>query len=198
MIKTGLLYRLFPPYKQVLTGKGSTKHLDHLLSNLAGVDQIVAKGRYIHDQVLIGALVCPLVAAYGLLEDLPPGRKAVSTLNRRIRETIKPLLREAGFSKGNAEAVCYMLFAQYVLNRSLKQGSLPKTLCRKKYFGPGLCLFQIEAFGRNESLPSMFVEAANAQRIELLVPVRSSKKRRSQNHVNRHSKPSVPPPSKNP
>lgn len=177
MIKSGLLFTLFPPYKKIFDSEQWKKIEARLMNNLTGVDKVIDIGGKITDQELLAAFINPLVPAYETYGKLPSGRKAVSVVNRRIRNTIKPMVQAAGFSKGNAEAVCYMIFAQFMLHRAISMGKLPRLLTNKNYFGPGLRLYQIEAIGRSESMPRMFVEAARSRKIELL-PYGRDKKRR--------------------
>ncbi len=176
MIETGLLYSLFPPYQKALEGKRGVRVRAHLESNLAGMDKIMSIRGGISDQELLAAFVAPIVYSLGIQDGAPQGRKAISYMNQMIRDKVKPLVQQAGFSKGNAEAACHMLFAQYVLKRALGQGNLPKTLVNKNYFGPGLRLYQVECAGRGETIPRMFADAARAKGIQLLI--QSPKRRR--------------------
>lgn len=177
MIDSGLLMTLFTPYKEIFESDLKEKSESRLMGNLSGVDKVIGyKGR-VTDQELLAAFISPLVFAFGIYDNLPSGRKAVSLVNRRIRDRIKPLVQQAGFSKGNAEAVGTMLFAQYMLTRAIGSGKLPRILTNKNYFGPGLRLYQIEAMGRGESLPRMFKEAARSKKISLF-PFGKSKRRR--------------------
>ena len=179
-IETGLLYSLFPPYQKVLTGDRGQQARSHLMANMAGIDYILSKGVPISDLELMAAFFSPLANALGIFENLPQGRKAVRMVNVGIREKIKPLIREGEFSRGNTEAVCHMIFVQFMLRNALQHGLLPKSLTNKNYFGPGLHLYQIEAVGRREAMPGMFVQAAKEQSIPLLLqPKKSRRKRRN-------------------
>lgn len=179
MIRTELLYALFPAYHPALECEQGERTRAHLMSNLAGLDRIVSRGTAISDQELMAAFTSPLQEALGIFANLPPGRKAIGRVNAGIRDKVKPLLREAEFSRGNAEGVCHMLFALFLLRRALRHGALPKSLTNKNYFGPGLRLYQIEAAGRGENTPGMFLNAARENNIELLVkPGKSRRKRR--------------------
>lgn len=184
-IETGMINALFPPYEKYLSGDNGEEVRKALMSNMTGIDKIIETGGVIDDHELLAAFISPLIIGCRLKEDLPPGRKAASVFNRRIRETIKPILREAGFSRGYTEAICHMLFAQHILNDALRKGSLPQSISNKNYFGPGLRLFQIEAVGQARWTPKIFFNAAKLNGIKLLVKPRSKKRVRRRSKQSR-------------
>ncbi len=87
-------------------------------------------------------------------------------------------MKEMGFSKGNAELVSQMLFAQYMLKRAITRGKLPKRLTSKGYFASGLRLFQIESAGKGKPMPQNFIDVANSKKILLPIPVRRKPRRK--------------------
>lgn len=168
MIDTGLLFVLFPEYEKALAGEKGPVIKERLFSNLKGLDLLVSSGQTLSDQEVMAAFLSPLTEHFGVYENLPPGRKAMGVVNHRIRDNIKEVVRNIWMSRGNAEIICYMLIAQYSLKRALGTGDLPKIVVNKVNFGAGVRLYQIEAVGRGESTPKMFIEAALRKKVPLL------------------------------
>ncbi len=178
-LETGMINSMFPPYQEHLNGPRGEKVRQALISNMGGIDKIILSGKEISDSELLAAFISPLVIGCDLKKNLPPGKKAISMYNRRIRDTLKPLLRETGFSRGYSESVCHMLFAQHLLFQALGKGALPKSLVNKNYFGPGLRLYQIEGAGQGRATPKMFIKAARGKKVDLLVKPRKKPRRKA-------------------
>jgi poly(A) polymerase len=178
MLQTGLLSTLFPEYGEVLDHGNGVVAKEILECVLAGIDKVVTGGTLVPDEVLFGAFLSPLYDAYDPARSAPSPRAEVSYVSQEIRRIFKPIVQRIGASKGNAERICQMLFARYMIKRSLIKGALPKSLVRKVYFEYGLRLFQLESAGLGKEVPQMLVDAARDRGIEMTHSQAKKKNRR--------------------
>ena len=192
----GMLEPLFPEYQELLNQDPEKTFLGRLLLNLRGADKIIQSGKTITDPELMAVFLSPLVRQLGAMDTDEKGRAGVSKINREVRDVLKPILRRFGFSKGNSELISQMIFAQYMLNRAIETKKLPKGLFNKAYFAPGLRLFQVEATGRGQTTPQMFIDAARQRNVDMLTaPGKSGRRRRKRSNKPYHKQgPSKPKP----
>jgi len=162
MMKTGIIYSLYPEYRECL-GDGecpeAKEYRSYMLRLLEVLDRAMTGPNPPGRATMLATFLLPM---FGLLVDStpqPPGVRLSTFLNRLGMDRLKPLLMRWSFFKRDAEIVRQILSAQPQLRRAVSRGSLPGTLARKMYFDPALILYQIEAATRGESVPPLLRDA---------------------------------------
>ncbi|MFC1890290.1 poly(A) polymerase, partial [Thermodesulfobacteriota bacterium] len=174
LIDTGLLFVLFPEYEQVLSPdlERSVGARNSLLKILGVIDARIRSGKSLNDAVIIAAFLTPLVHGLGIAYKAPRGRGRIPFIRGQIREVVVPVLSRLGTSRRNTDSACQLLGAQFILQRALGSGAVPKNLRQKSYYPAAIVLYEIGAAARGESLPRIFRETQPRDRD------RSSRRRR--------------------
>lgn len=161
MAETGLLHHLFSAYESVLRGPDGERTRECLLRNLAGIDCLNKRGKCLSDPMLLAAFVAPFVRHERIMERAPEGRQCIGYFHQEVREIIKPIVRNFGFSKAHAEGISQTVIGMLLMEFSEEDGSpLPRSLVNKAYFGDGYTLYCVECEGRGRDVPHEFRLAA--------------------------------------
>jgi hypothetical protein len=180
MVELGLLRHILPVAQAVLgEGETATPARERLLNNLAAVDEAIGRGREMPLELILAAFCAPFAASDEGSEQGDGGRRNRGLLHLRLRDQIKPLVTQLGFSRANAEGVVAMLaIALQIADAAKRPAPLPKGVTRKTHFALGLQLVQIEARGRKEWLPKPIFDAARERNLLLFASPGAPKARR--------------------
>ncbi|MBZ0273557.1 polynucleotide adenylyltransferase PcnB [bacterium] len=161
MMETGFLAHLFPAYAPILSGPDGAETTDYLLSNLQGIDRLVAAGENLPDPMLVSALVAPFVVHHHVMERAEGVKRLASFVHDDVRETIRPIIRDFGLSRGHAEAICQNITGKMLLTHYADlDREIPRSLWAKSYFLDGFTLYRIEAEGRDQPIGPRVAQAA--------------------------------------
>ncbi len=186
MMKTGIIYSLYPEYQECL-GDGecpeAAEYRGYMLRLMEVLDRAMTGPNPPGRATMLATFLLPM---FGSLVDStphPPGIRLSTFLNRLGMDRLKPLLMRWSFFKRDSEIVRQILSAQPQLRRAVSRGSLPGTLTRKMYFDPALILYQIEAATRGESVPPLLHQT----RPNLPWPLAASHQRRRRSRPRHHN-----------
>jgi poly(A) polymerase len=177
LLKTGIIYELYPEYRDVL-GDGScaeaAEYRAYMVRLMEVLDRAMAGPNPVGRGTMLATFLLPMFGALVDRTPMPEGVRLSTFLNRLGMEHLKPLLVRWSFFKRDAELVRQVLSAQPQIRRAISRGRLPGSLTRKNYFDPALVLYQLEAGTRGESIPPMLRQA----RPELPWPLGAPAKKR--------------------
>jgi hypothetical protein len=125
----------------------------HFFLSLFGlVDQLLQRGRPVSDAVLIALFLTPLLRAATPeppLDEKPRPNDLIHTL----RWAISQVIASFSFPRGIKEMVSQILMAQWILDKAVRRGFIPKRIKTKKYFQDAALLFGIKARAKGEKIP---------------------------------------------
>jgi hypothetical protein len=117
------------------------------------VDQLLQRGRQVSDAVLIALFLTPLLRAT-TPEPLPlDDKRRPSDLIHTTRWALSQVIAPFSFPRGIKEMVSQILMAQWILDKAVRRGFLPKRIRTKKYFQDAALLFGIKARAKGEKIP---------------------------------------------
>ena len=154
MLQTGLFLSVFADFESVF-GEQNPSHErnKHFFLSLFGlVDQLLQRGRPVSDAVLIALFLTPLLRAATPeppLDEKPRPNDLIHTL----RWAISQVIASFSFPRGIKEMVSQILMAQWILNKAVRRGFIPKRIKTKKYFQDAALLFGIKARAKGEKIP---------------------------------------------
>ena len=162
MLRTGLLFSLFPDIERALGDRNPFKERERqfFLSLLGITDQLARTERPAPESVLLALFMMPFLRTvtpeHPFLED----RERAFYHTQSIRLAIQQLLSPFSFPKGTKEMASQILTAQSYLRNSAEKGMIPKRLRSKRYFREAVLLFGIEAQAKGEKVPASLRHAA--------------------------------------
>jgi poly(A) polymerase len=154
MLQTGLFLSVFADFESVF-GEQNPSHErnKHFFLSLFGlVDQLLQRGRPVSDAVLIALFLTPLLRAATPeppLDEKPRPNDLIHTL----RWAISQVIASFSFPRGIKEMVSQILMAQWILDKAVRRGFIPKRIKTKKYFQDAALLFGIKARAKGEKIP---------------------------------------------
>lgn len=158
MLETGIIFQLYPEYREVL-GDGlcpeAAEYRAYMLRLMEVLDRAMTGPNPVGRATMLATFLLPMFGALVDRTEHPPGVRLSTFLNRLGMEKLKPLLLRWHFFKRDSEIVRQILSAQPQLRRAVSRGKLPGALSRKMYFDPALILYQIECATRGESVPPL-------------------------------------------
>ncbi|MCB9477693.1 MAG: polynucleotide adenylyltransferase PcnB [Deltaproteobacteria bacterium] len=163
MERTDLLRHLFEDYRDILSEGEGCATREHLFRNLEGTDKLINRGEAFADPMLLAAFVSPFVAHAKVQERAPEGRGRMRFYHNEVREVIKPVVKNFGFSKRHAESISQAIIGKLALDdvtRESENRGFPKQMLRKNYFLDGYTLFRIECAGDARPVPDYITRAA--------------------------------------
>jgi len=167
MLRTGLLFSLFPDFRRVFGDRNPFENKDQqfFLRLFGLVDRLVKMGRSVPESILFALFLTPLLRAVTPEHPFLRERERYIYLAQTIRLVIHQILAPFSTPKGTKEMASQILIAQSNLKRSIQKGVIPKKLRLKKYFLEAVLFFGIEAQARNEKVPRLL---RNAVPLDLL------------------------------
>lgn len=187
LLETGIIFHLYPEYREVL-GDGScpeaAEYRAYMLRLLEVLDRSMTGPNPVGRATMLATFLLPMFGALVDRAEHPPGVRLSTFLNRLGMEKLKPLLLRWHFFKRDSEIVRQILSAQPQLRRAVSRGKLPGALSRKMYFEPALILYQIEAATRGESVPPLLSDA----RPQLAWPLAARRPRRRRGKPRRRTR----------
>jgi len=158
MLKTDMIFSLYPEYREVL-GDGScpeaAEYRAYMIRLMEVLDKAMTGPNPPGRATMLATFLLPMFGSLVDSTPMPTGVRLSTFLNRLGMEHLKPLLVRWSFFKRDAELVRQVLSAQPQIRRAVSRGGLPGSLTRKNYFDPALVLYQIEAATRGEPVPPL-------------------------------------------
>jgi poly(A) polymerase len=161
MLKTGLLFSLFPEFERVFGDRSASREKNRqlFLSLFSLVDQLAQQDRAFPEAVLLSLFFLPLLQAI-TPEHLFLGDKEKHLyLGQTVRWVIQQLLVPFSFPKEPKEMAYQIMVAQSRLERAIQKGGIPKRLRMKKYFREAVLLYGILAEAKGERISSVLRRA---------------------------------------
>ena len=161
MIKTGLLFSLFPDLERALGDRSLSgkKTQEFFLSLFDLVDQLIKTGRRVSEAILLALFLTPFLRAVTPQHPFLGKREKDLYLTQTIHWAVHQILTPFSFSRGAKEMAYQILMAQSNLKKSIQKGIIPKRLRMKKYFKEAVLLFGIEAQAKGEKVPRILQNA---------------------------------------
>jgi poly(A) polymerase len=182
MMETGIIYSLYPEYRDCLgdgTCPEAEEYRGYMLRLMEVLDRAMTGPNPPGRATMLATFLLPMFGS--LVDSTPqqPGVRLSTFLNRLGMDRLKPLLMRWSFFKRDAEIVRQILSAQPQLRRAVSRGSLPGSLTGKMYFEPALILYQIEAATRGEAVPPLLHQTRPDLHWPLDAPRQRRNRRRS-------------------
>jgi poly(A) polymerase len=161
MLRTSLLFSLFPEFLRVFGDRNPLKNKDKpfFLSLFGPVDQLVKMGRPVPESILIALFLTPLLKSVTLEHPFLGERERHIYSTQTIRLLVQQTLTPFSIPKGIKEMASQVLMAQWNLRKSIKRGMIPKSLRMKRYFQEAVLLFAILAQAKREKVPRLLRNA---------------------------------------
>jgi len=162
MLKTGLLFSLFPDLEMALGDRSLSreKNREFFLSLFDLVDQLIKTGRPISESILLALFLTPFLQAVAPQHPFLGKREKYLYLMQTIRWAAHQIFTPFSFPRGAKEMACQILVAQSNLKKAIQKGVIFKKLRMKKYFQEAVLLFGIEAQAKGERTPRLLRHAA--------------------------------------
>jgi len=162
MLKTGLLFSLFPDLERALGDRSLSreKNREFFLSLFDLVDQLIKTGRPISESILLALFLTPFLQAVAPQHPFLGKREKYLYLMQTIRWAAHQIFTPFSFPRGAKEMACQILVAQSNLKKAIQKGVIFKKLRMKKYFQEAVLLFGIEAQAKGERTPRLLRHAA--------------------------------------
>jgi len=161
MLKTGLLFSLFPDLERALGDRSLSreKNREFFLSLFDLVDQLIKTGRRVSESILSALFITPFLRAITPQHPFLGKRERYFYFTQTIRWAVHQILTPFSFPRGAKEMAYQILMAQSNLKKSIQMGVISKKLRMKKYFQEAVLLFGIEAQAKREKTPRILQNA---------------------------------------
>jgi poly(A) polymerase len=155
MLKTGLLFSIFPDLNRVFGSRNPFQERDQqfFLALFSLIDQLAQSGQTVSDAMLYALFLSPFLRTvtpvHPFLGEKEQFIYEVQTLRWALQQVYQPF----SLPRGIKETVFQILMAQTVLRKTVSRGVFPGRLRTKKYFLEAALFYGIEAEARKERVP---------------------------------------------